>query len=663
MPNTAEDQKPPSRGKPKRSRMFGGMFRQRDPEKEKLEKEFLSTYASAFGSMPDMTQMERRERGVVRSVLVPLAGIALLACAMLYVGYRIFNQSSSYVGQNVQMDIAGPFEAEIGSEISYTLTLTNQDTIDLQQVYLQVTYPSGFVFTEASQLPVDPDNTQWDFAVLEPRERRTLTVKGQLWGEEDTLAELVAELTFTPRNFLLHLEERRMHVTRLRGSVFDFTVDYPPQVLVGEEATYQVAFNHEVGDLALSAARLVVELPENFKVLQSVPELEGSGMVRYWNVAQSATSFAPKLTGIYTEKKTASEGVAANTTPDPNALVFYAEVRTGDMEPLVTSRKMVVPDIVVGDILASVIIKGSHTTLAANFGDVLPVSIVVRNKGESVVENVRLTFAEAPTDGATPSLVSWDAIDAGAGGNLGEVSIFWDQDAVDNFTRMLPDDEKTLDVTLPIVSWLAYKELEDAGSIPRSWQPRVVVRVIGTYISAEGTREQTFESNPVTLALSTPLNVFVQARYFNDDNIAVGTGPLPPRVGETTTYHVIWSVETFLNDLNDLTMRTVLPESVSFVAPVDIAAGDVEFNPVSRQVAWRLNALPASIKRSTVAFTVSVTPATQDANTLLTLTGETTLAAKDAATKAAIEYTFSPLTSDLEGDPAVSGKGIVEAAP
>ncbi len=638
-----------------------GVLQDIDPQKAKLKKEFLSAYTTGKGSLPDMTRLEKGSNSFVRRFVAPLIALILVVGGIGYVGYRIFNQGSLYQGNNVHITVDGPFEATVGSYTTYTITYANQDRVALRNMRLEVIYPEGFVYDSASRKPSNAGQTLWELGTIEPRERLTLTVSGWLWGEEDTTAELAATLTFHPRDFLIRFTEKRVQSTKLRGSVFAFLVDNAPQVLVGEEVDYMIEFVRPYDERPFDEARLVVSTPSHFSLTSSTPTLlEDEKGAKYWNIHTLEEGVTPELKGVYTEKKTDEEESSDAEAPHPNALTFFVEVRSPQEEVFVVARTDVLPDIVIGDILASLIVDGSRAEISADFGDILPVSLVVRNKGEAVVESVTVTLREEEREAQEPSFILWDALETITKAEREDDMLIWTSQEVDIFEQLESDKEKTLDLTLPLMTWLRYKELTDSGSLPESRQPRVVLQARGTYTNDEEGHTQTFESNKVIIQLSTPLTAKAEVRYFDEDNIAVGAGPLPPRVGATTSYQVLWMAETVLHDLKDIAMRTTLPEGVVWGDRSLVDAGDVEFNPVSRQVLWRLNALPVKIGESHMYFTVTVTPTADQVNTLLTLTGETTLEATDAITGAMLRKNFMPLTSDLEHDPVITGKGIVQ---
>ncbi len=175
----------------------------------------------------------------------------------------------------------------------------------------------------------------------------------------------------------------------------------------------------------------------------------------------------------------------------------------------------------------------------------------------------------------------------------------------------------------------------------------------------EETKEETITSNEINFKVNSDLFFETAARYFNDDNIAVGTGPLPPEVGKTTTYRIFWKVANSLHELENLKVSTVLPENIIWSNKSEIDAGEIKFDEATREVSWALNRIPLDIKELGVNFEITVTPAEADRGNLMTLISGSTLQVTDKSTGGAISKTGGALTTNLDGDPMAEGKGIV----
>jgi len=139
----------------------------------------------------------------------------------------------------------------------------------------------------------------------------------------------------------------------------------------------------------------------------------------------------------------------------------------------------------------------------------------------------------------------------------------------------------------------------------------------------------------------------------------VGSGSLPPKVGETTVYRIFWNITNSLHEITDLKLSTILPENIRWSNKYEINAGELKFDEVTREVKWTLNRMPLDVNALGVNFEITITPTAAEKGKLLTLLLGTNLTATDKSTGAVITKTGEALTSNLDGDPGAEGKGIV----
>lgn len=160
--------------------------------------------------------------------------------------------------------------------------------------------------------------------------------------------------------------------------------------------------------------------------------------------------------------------------------------------------------------------------------------------------------------------------------------------------------------------------------------------------------------------LSTELAFKAAARFFAETGDQLGVGPLPPRVGETTSYWIIWSVGPTEADLKNLTLQTTLGAGAKatgkFAAPV---AGN--FTADDTQVNWSIPFLPATGDvPATFAFEIEYTPASAERGRTGVLIQKSSARAMDAESEIMYEATAAAQDTKLIFDTKAAGQGIIE---
>ncbi len=149
------------------------------------------------------------------------------------------------------------------------------------------------------------------------------------------------------------------------------------------------------------------------------------------------------------------------------------------------------------------------------------------------------------------------------------------------------------------------------------------------------------------------------ARYYTAAGDQVGIGPLPPQVGKTTSYWVVWSVGPTETDLTNVVMHATLPSHVQATGKFASADGGA-FSSDASSVTWSLPVLSATHGEAvTFAFEVAYTPSVDQRGSIPTIVNVSTLHATDVQTNESVVGLAPIVTTDLQKDAKASGKGSV----
>ena len=160
--------------------------------------------------------------------------------------------------------------------------------------------------------------------------------------------------------------------------------------------------------------------------------------------------------------------------------------------------------------------------------------------------------------------------------------------------------------------------------------------------------------------LSNKLAFKAAARFFAETGDQLGVGPLPPKVGEPTSYWIVWTVGPTEADLKNLILQTTLGAGVratgKFAAPV---AGD--FSADGAQVIWSIPFLPATGQvPATFAFEIEYTPTLAERSRVGVLIQKSSARAMDAESETVFEATAAAQDTNLIFDSKATGRGRVE---
>jgi len=177
--------------------------------------------------------------------------------------------------------------------------------------------------------------------------------------------------------------------------------------------------------------------------------------------------------------------------------------------------------------------------------------------------------------------------------------------------------------------------------------------------SNDSTNNEDTKSNIIISKVNSDLKLNEQVRYFNSDNIAVGSGPLPPKVGQMTSYKVFWVITNNLHELNSLKAEVILPANVQWEDKSRTTAGSIQYDANSRKVTWDVGRLPVDIYEIFGEFSININPVEADKDTIMVLLPGTSVGAVDNVTGAPIELMTKAKTTKLEDDDIANTDGRV----
>lgn len=228
-----------------------------------------------------------------------------------------------------------------------------------------------------------------------------------------------------------------------------------------------------------------------------------------------------------------------------------------------------------------------------------------------------------------------------------------------NVDTLNPGDEGDLAFQIPIRDSVASSLLTSYENI------HVRTNAVARYSLNRLPNEQlTTSGDELRTPLTTPLNIESFARYTSPGNDQIGRGPLPPRVGQKTSYWIFWNVDGTTNPLQNAIMEGTLPANVSFSGNTTASEDEgVTFDPVTRKITWDIAQIPPTLnpesKVYSVAFEVILTPKTEQIGSPALLLQNTHFQGKDAITGVTQNVSKPNVTTSLQSDTMAKNKAIV----
>jgi hypothetical protein len=275
---------------------------------------------------------------------------------------------------------------------------------------------------------------------------------------------------------------------------------------------------------------------------------------------------------------------------------------------------------------------------------------VYANKGETNMKNV-VIMAVLESD-----FLDWvTLVDENKGVEKGN-SIIWTKEEIPDLAELKPGQEGMIDFAFTLVSF----EEKYLNHSVNDFQVKSYAQFnIGESEDTPSEEEESQEekntevdnkSNTIVNKINSDLSLKEEVRYFSEDNLPVGNGPLPPQVGEETGLKVYWVLTNNLHELQDAKIEVSLPPYVNWSDKNRTSVGIISYDSANHKVVWDIGRLPVTVYRADAEFNISIIPEENDRNKIMVLLPGSKASSIDAETRGVIENTTKAKTTKLEDD-------------
>ncbi len=609
-------------------------------EKE-VEKGLSAIYRDEAGELPDLKTFEpRRSRWWVYALCV-CAGVVLTLGIAAWLSFVYLKPFKGFNGQGLALTIEGPDHVSLGQDTTYFINYHNIATEPLAQAEVRISFPSDFVISSRDPQPNTEDGS-WRLGAIGTDGGGTITIHGTFTGALGTVTAIQVVGTYHPASFNSDFEALGTKAITYSDSVLQGSLETPVKVLPGDKVAllYHVQNN---GSDPISSLVASFTLPDGFEVdsssTQTLPDKKIQLPIPSL-AAGASTTIA--VTGTFASSISGEAHVIAEAGHLQNDGSFLASQHSE------TSFS-----VLAGDLSLKLVANGTDSESVLSYGGLLSLAVAYENTADEDLGNVRLHLHLDPVVATStkviPALVNWktynDNVSAVPVGNV----VTWSKDTIAALDRLPPNEDGSIQATVqalqtasgtPDVPIRAYVEAE-IGSVGKT----VVQRVV--------------RSAPILIRYVTDASFTSEARYSSVDGAPVGSGPLPPIVGQGTTYRMNWNLQKTRHELKDLKMTATLPDNVTWTGTQASDAGTLSYDSATHNVTWTLNRLPETVNHASATFDLQLTPTASDANRFAKLLGQTSFTATDAAVNQSIAQSAPALSTDLQNDETAQGKGVV----
>ncbi len=604
-----------------------------EAREEAIEESLNEIYQDAKDNLEvNRLKIERSRGWLFWLVFLPLF-LAILAGGG-YAAYHFWYLNRAFSPNDIEFFVDGPEEVLAGEEFFYVLHYQNNSQVKLKKLDIKLKYPDNFVVLDVSPSGRGLESGSWEFNDVPPNFKGSIRIKGKIIGPKGEVSILLGSLLYEPANITSSFQKETSFVTKIKGIGLEFDYDYISPVMAGEKNEIIVMYNADSENF-INTFRLRVEPPDLMEFIKTTPtedkpyEIVRPGVFRIKEVSAEVNSIEVPYKFI---KKTEQ--------PVLVELNFEQADEYGRWHNFLTHTISL--EAIQSDLGLALIVNGSRRDQGINFGQILNYSLVYANRGEADLKDVTIM---AVLEG---DFLDWDKLEDKNHGQIKDNTIVWTKNEIKALAVLEPGEEGTIDFSLPV-------KKPEILTPNKNYQ----IRSYAQY-SVGGTEpNEDNRSNVIVNTVNSDLELREEVRYFDKDDIPVGTGPVPLEVGKETSLKVYWTITNTLHELTDVKVSVELPTGVEWNNKENASAGSIYYDDQKREVVWEVGRLPVSWEQVEAEFSIKVVPQPQDLNKILVLMPGSTVMATDKETKEVITKNTTAKTSRLEDDPIAQNSGIV----
>ena len=565
-------------------------------------------------------------------VLVVLVLLVILGAAVGF--YKI--RQSFFSEKRVGMVITGPADVKSGNLVTYEIKYRNENRAELKNVKLKLSYPESFRPEQNANFTTDGTTVgSFDLGTILGNAEGTVVFNGRAYSPKGNLIKIKADWSYTPSTLSSEFSVSSQAVVNIISSPITLSVLAPQNISSGDEINYVVEYRND-GAADLTGLRLKMEYPERFVFSSSEPAAaEGNNI---WYVGTLAPGQTGKVVARGKLEGSRDEVGLLNVaigTKESGEFISYNEEK---VQTKITASPFSIAQTVNGE-----------TELNLNAGDNLMFEIKYKNEGTIGLRDVIVTEKlDSPVlDYASLNLREGGAYDASS------KTITWKAADHKELKNLNPGEGGTIRFSVRVKAIIPVGSVSEKNFVVSS-----LAKIDSPDVPTPLSVNKAIAGNKMDMKLNSKLILDVQG-FYNDTNIP-NTGPLPPKVGQDSTYTMHLLATNISNEVTNARVEVILPTVVMATGKTFPEGAPINYNERTNTLVWELGTMIAGAgitsAQKEVAFQVRIKPASNQVGREAQLINSATFSAKDAFTGEDLSLKLGEKTTRLPEDDSTNSK-------
>ena len=560
-----------------------------------------------------------------------ILSIVFFVFALGYAGYVFFAGGNTVSNNNIDISITGDNFTAGGVALPIVVGITNRNSSPLELVDLVMDYPQG----SSAQTSSNNEDFRQSLGTIGAGAVVSENLSPILFGEQGSNVTVKISIEYrVAGSNAIFVKEKDFMVT-INSTPINLTVTAPPTVSPNQNITLDVKATLNATS-PVSQILVKVDYPIGFVFTSSVPAPAFSNNV--WSLgdmspgAEHDISISGKMVGVFNgDQKTfnISTGSESSTDKSMIAVIFNS------LQQVVSIQKPFIE----ADLFVNGVSQGQYSTDSKT-----PINAQINyvNNLDTKVNNLKIV-AKLSGNAFDPKTVQVQQGFYDSSQN----TITWDQTSVTGLAQVNPGDSGSVNFSLsPLALFSATNGLLTNPTV------NIEVDITGQQDASGFATAQLDNSTSATINVISDVGLSAKVFYYSGP--FTNTGPIPPKVGQATTYTVTWTLSNTANSISNVQVAATLPQWMTFSGQFLPAGADVTYNAPTNQIIWNVGRIDKGVgitgTSPSVSFQLSYNPSVSQIGTEPTILNDSILTGHDDFANVDVKVDAPSLDTLLQSD-------------
>ncbi|MDO9231041.1 MAG: hypothetical protein Q7U36_00985 [bacterium] len=573
----------------------------------------------------DKTEKKAIKKGVIAFGIV--MGIIIAIAIFALIRQMLFQSGNSTV------EISGPTQVNSGKLLTYEINYKNNNRLNIKNAVLRVSYPENFKPENNPDFKIESlTSGSFDIGTIKGKTQGKIVLNGKAYSPKGALIYLKAALSYNPAGYSSQFQANQQLGINVNSAPITLELLAPQNVSSGDAIDYQINYRNDGGE-TMNNLVVKIEYPDQFTFSSSSPKTSRENNV--WDIGSLSAGQSGKIVvsgKLEGERDNIKKVKASIGVSQQNEFVAYNSEST--------DTKMVFSPLLIAQAV------NGKENINVNAGDTLGFEIVYKNNGSLGLRDVIIT------EKIDSSVLDYSSLKLKNGSfDVDSKTITWKASDIKELASLGANQSGKISFSIKITDTLPIGEEKDKNFVISS-----VAKIDSPDVPTPISMNKIISSNTINMKVNSRVAVDVKG-YYTDQSIQ-NFGPIPPKVGQETTYTIHWKVFNISNDVSGAKVFAVLPTNAQMTGKIFPEDANLEYNSRTNEMVWTIGNMKSGtgllFPSPEVAFQVKIKPSPDQVGRDVGILGKTTISAKDLFTEDNLVGTAGEKTTNLLEDNSVA---------